>query len=259
MMLHGNHRSYNQNQHYAVDYITDAGRVITNNMSAIHHRQCFSSHMALEEIPYNTPWDILFQTPDDFYTHIKFINVWMNWGYGMLQIWEDIESYTGGWVVDIFNRYRPAAEATTAAPTTTTGTTTTGTTTTGTTTTGTTTTTEAPHVYANSSEIDFRLTWSEEFRHQYDSTEAQEDPAHPGTTNVIIREGGLAVLGNAVEIDAYRFIGLLRVTADEWMDHEWVFRKDKLYLFRFYRLPALPTTTTTQAPNTSTSTTFVPL
>lgn len=244
-MLHGNLRKYSQEQHYGMDYITDAGRVITNNMSAIHHRQCFSSHMALEEIPYNTAWDILFQTPSDYYTHIKFINVWMNWGYGMLQILEDIESYTGGWVVDMFNRYRPAAETTTEAPTTTTVTTTTVTTTTATS-----STTEVPHVYANSSEIDFRLTWSEEYRHQYNSIEAQIDPAHPGTTNVIIKEGGLAVLGNAVEIDAYRFIGLLRVTADEWMDHEWVFRKNKLYLFRFYRLPALPTTTTA-APTTT--------
>ena len=259
-MLHGNMRAYHQNQHPAMDYITDAGRVITNNMGAIHHRQCFSSHMALEELESGNYWDVLFQTPSDYYIHLKFINVWLSWGFGALQIWEDIEEYTGGWVVDMFNRYRaPLTPTTTPAPTTTvtttTGTTTTGTTTTATTTTATTSTTEAPHTYPVDSQLDFRFTWAEEFRHMYDSTEAQNQAqiGHPGTTNVVIREGGIATLGNAVEIDAYRFVGLLRLTADEWFDHEWVLRKNKKYLFRFYRITGIPYATTTLAPTTSTT------
>ena len=252
MSLHGNSRPFNQNPHYGMDYITDAGRVITNNMGAIHHKQCFSSHMALEEIPFNTPWDILFQTPEDYYIHLKFINVWLSWGFGHLQIWEDIESYTGGWVVDMFNRYRPSLIPTTTPAPTTTGTTTTGTTTTATTTTPTTSTTEAPHIYAVDSQMDFRLTWSEEYRDgAYDEDDATVDPTHPGTTDVIIREGGLATLGNANEIDAYRFVGLLRLTADEWFDHEWVFKKNKMYLFRFHRITGIPYATTTPAPTTT--------
>lgn len=261
MALHGNSRPFNQNPHYGMDYATDAGRVITNNMGAIHHKQCFSSHMALEELLSNNYWDILFQTPNDYYIHLKFINVWLSWGFGALQIWEDIESYTGGWLVDMFNRYRPSLVPTTTEEPTTTGTTTTGTTTTGTTSTSstsstTTSTTEVPHTYSIDSQLDFRLTWSEEYRDGiYDESYAIIDPAHPGTTNVIIREGGLGVLGNAVEIDAYRFVGLLRLTADEWFDHEWVLKKNKMYLFRFYRITGIPYATTTPTPTT----TFVPL
>jgi len=250
-MLHGNSRPFNQNPHYGMDYITDAGRVITNNMGAIHHKQCFSSHMALEELSHNHCWDILFQTPSDYYIHLKFINLWMSWGWGFLQICEDIDSYTGGYIVDMFNRYRPSL-----IPTTTPAPTTTGTTTTGTTTTATTSTTEAPHLYTADSQIDFRLTWSEEYRDgTYDETDAIVDPVHPGTTNVIIKEGGTAVLGSAIDIDAYRFVGLLRVTADEWFDHEWVLKKNKMYLFRFCRITGLPYATTTPAPTT----TFIPL
>lgn len=258
MALHGNSRPFNQNPHYGQDYATDAGRVITNNMGAIHHKQCFSSHMALEELQYNNCWGILFQTPSDYYIHLKFINAWLSWGYGSLQIYEDIDSYTGGWVVDMFNRYRPSLIPTTTPAPTTTGTTTTGTTTTNTTTTSTTSTTttsttEVPHLYSADSQLDFRLTWSEEYRDgTYDESDAVNDPVHPGTTNVIIKEGGLGVLGSAIEIDAYRFVGLLRITADEWFDHEWVLKKNKKYLFRFCRITGIPyATTTTPAPTTA--------
>lgn len=256
MPPHGTLRAMNQNIDYNTDYPTDAGRVITNNMGAIHMGHTFSSHMATDALVYGTPWDVLIQTPADRYMHLKFINAWLDEGRGCIQIWEDIESYTGGWIVDMHNRRRPSiiSTSTTAAPTTTTGTTTTGTTTTGTTTTGTTTTgaptttstTEEPHLYGIDAEADLRLTWTDKERFIYTPTEAGILPTYPGTTNVIIREGGIAVLGTAIELDAYRFTNVIRITADEWMDHEWIFKKDKLYLIRFWRvLPVVTTTSTT--------------
>jgi hypothetical protein len=96
--------------------------------------------------------------------------------------------------------------------------------------------------------MDLRLTWSEELRFYYTQTEAAQlvrVQDHAPTTNAIIREGGVAVLGpNAIEIDAYRYQGFLRVTADRWFDHEWIFRKDKLYLIRVWRIAPVPVTTT---------------
>lgn len=266
MNQHGTFRPMNQNVDYSVDYPSDAGRVITNNMGAIHMGHTFSSHMAAETLAYGTPWDILIQTPTDRYMHLKFIDLWLSTGMGCAEIWEDIDSYTGGWVVDMHNRRRPSiiSTSTTAAPTTTTGTTTTGTTTTGTTTTGTTTTgttttavptttstTEAPHEYPVGAEADLRLTWSEKERFIWTGPEARILPTYPGTTNVIIREGGIAVLGNAIEIDEYRFSFADRITADRWMDHEWIFKKDKLYLIRIWRTS--PIVTTTESPTSTTT------
>lgn len=262
MPPHGTHRSMNQNEDYAVDYPTDAGRVITNNMGAIHRGHTFSSHMALEQLVYGTPWDVLIQTPADRYMHLKFIDMRVSAGMACAEIWEDIESYTGGWVVDIHNRRRPSiisttttvaptTTTTTAAPTTTTTTAIPGTTTTTTaaptttTTTAVPTTTEAPRLYPCDSELDLRLTWAEKERFIYTPAEAGILPTYPGTSNVIVKEGGLAVLGSAVEIDKYRFSAADRITADRWMDHEWIFKKSRLYLIRFYRISPVPTTTTT--------------
>lgn len=264
MNQHGTCRPMNQNVDYNTDYPTDSGRVVTNNMGAIHMGHCFSSHMAVDTLAYGTPWDVLIQTPADRYMHLKFINMRLASGSAWVQIWEDIESYTGGWIVDMHNRRRPSiiSTTTTAAPSTTTGTTTTGTTTTGTTTTGTTTTviptttstTEVPHTYGIDSELDLRLTWAEKERFIWTGPEARVLPTYPGTTNAIIREGGTAVLGNAIEIDAYGIYSLLRFTPDDWMDHEWIFKKDKLYLIRFLRAAPVPTTsTTTQAPASTTT------
>lgn len=261
MNQHGTYRPMNQNIDYSVDYPTDAGRVITNNMGAIHMGHTFSSHMATDELVYGTPWDVLIQTPADRYMHLKFINMRLRAGEAWVQIWEDIESYTGGWIVDMHNRRRPSiisTSTTTEAPTTTTtGTTTTGTTTTGTTSTAvptTTSTTEAPHLYGIDSELDLRLTWTEKERFIWTGPEARILPTYPGTTDVIIKEGGVAVLGSAIEIDAYGIYSLLRFTADDWMDHEWIFKKNKLYLIRFLRSAPVPTTTekptTTEAPQT---------
>jgi hypothetical protein len=281
-MMHGTYRRQNYNQDYNTDYMTDAGRVITNNMAAIHQGDCFSSHMALDSLIYGVPYDVLIETPADKYMHIKFIDTFLaNVGSAAcLQIWEDIESYAGGWLVDIHNRRRPSVPATTLpptttlAPTTTKHPTTTSTTTTTTqhprttTTKGPTTTTEAPHIYSPYSDLDLRLTWSEEERFYYTAAEAAlpvRVQDNPPTTNAIIREGGVAVLGpNAIEIDAYRYLGFLRVTADRWFDHEWIFRKDKLYLIRVWRIAPVPVTTTpvpvtTNAPTTTSSTTKQPI
>lgn len=266
-MIHGTHRQFNQNIDYNTDYVTDAGRVITNNMGAIHTGDCFSSHMSINDIAYNAPWDILIQTPNNKYMHIKFIDTFINGinRAACLQIWEDIASYTGGWEVDIHNRRRPSlvSTTTTVAPSTTTSTTSTSTTTTSTTstttrgptTTSTTTTTAMPHFYYPYDLFDLRLTWSEEERYIYNTTEAQQlirDPYDPPTTNAIIKEGGLAILGNAIEIDAYRFLGLLRVTADRWMDHEWIFKKDKKYLIRIWNITGLNGSTTATPTSTTT-------
>lgn len=269
MALHGTLRQFNQNNDYNTDYVTDAGRVITNNMGAIHTGDCFSSHMSANPTP-GIPWDILIYTPQNRYMHIKFIDTFINGiaRAACLQIWEDIDLYTGGWAVDIHNRRRPSLISTTTttttkgpttthAPTTSTTTSTTTTTTTTTheprttttTTKGPTTTTEAPHIYSPYDLLDLRLTWSEEERYIYNTTEAQQvirNPYHTTSTNAIIREGGVAVLGNAIEIDAYRYLGLLRITADRWMDHEWIFKKDKMYLIRIWDITGgAPTTTPT--------------
>jgi len=267
MNQHGTFKPMNQNVDYNTDYVTDAGRVTTNNMGAIHMGHTFSSHMAHDELTYGTPWDVLIETPADRYMHLKFIDAWINGGLGYIQIWEDIQSYTGGWVVDIHNRRRPSiiststTSTTTEAPTTTTtGTTTTGTTTTGTTTTAsptTTSTTGEPNPAGIDAEADLRLTWAEKERFIWTGVEARILPTYPGTTSVIIREGGLAVLGaNAIDIDAYRFTNTVRVTADQWMDHEWILKKDKLYLIRFWRLT--PVVTTTSTTNTTTTSTAAP-
>ena len=262
-MMHGTYRRQNYNQDYNTDYMTDAGRVITNNMAAIHQGDCFSSHMALDSLIYGVPYDVLIETPADKYMHIKFIDTFLaNVGSAAcLQIWEDIESYAGGWLVDIHNRRRPSVPATTLPPTTTLAPTTTKHPRT-TTTKGPTTTTEAPHIYSPYSDLDLRLTWSEEERFYYTAAEAAlpvRVQDNPPTTNAIIREGGVAVLGpNAIEIDAYRYLGFLRVTADRWFDHEWIFRKDKLYLIRVWRIAPVPVTTT-NAPTTTTSTTKQPI
>lgn len=263
-MFHGTHRAMNQNIDYNTDYVTDAGRVVTNNMGAIHMGHTFSAHMSLDELIYGTPWDVLIQTPTDRYMHLKFIDAWLKDGVVCIQIWEDIESYTGGWVVDMHNRRRPSiiSTTTTAAPSTTTATTTTATTTTATTVTTTTattttpvpTTTEAPHIYSCDAEIDLRLTWAEKERFIYDKTEASVLPTYPGTTNAIIKEGGVAVLGSAIDIDAYNHTSGERITADRWMDHEWIFKKNRLYLIRFMRMSPVPTTTTAIPTTTSTTT-----
>jgi len=269
-MPHGTLRAMNQNVDYQVDYPTDAGRVTTNNMGAIHMGHTFSSHMAHDELAYGTPWDVLIETPAERYMHLKFIDAWINGGLGYIQIWEDIESYTGGWVVDMHNRRRPSiiststTSTTTEEPTTTTtGTSTTSTSTTSTTSTSTTststtsttstsTTTEEPNPAGFDAEADLRLTWADKERFIYTASEAGVLPTYPGTTDVIIRSGGLAVLGvNAIEIDAYRFTNAVRVTADQWMDHEWIFKRDKLYLIRFWRVT--PVVTTTSTTNTTTT------
>ncbi len=281
MNQHGTYRPMNQNVDYQVDYPTDAGRVTTNNMGAIHMGHTFSSHMAHDELTYGTPWDVLIETPADRYMHLKFIDLRLLSGTGWVQIWEDIESYTGGWVVDMHNRRRPSiiststtstttegptTTSTTEAPTTTTATTTTGTTTTSTSTTTTSTTTAAPTTTTTEqpttteepnpagidAEADLRLTWADKERFIWTGPESRVLPTYPGTTSVIIRTGGLAVLGpNAIEIDAYGISGADRVTADRWMDHEWIFKKDKLYLIRVWR--ATPVVTTTSTTNTTTT------
>ncbi len=258
MPPHGTLRAMNQNVDYNTDYVTDAGRVVTNNMGAIHQGHTFSAHMALDYLTYGTPWDVLIQTPEERYMHLKFIDTRINDGAICLQIWEDIESYTGGWVVDMHNRRRPSiiSTSTTAAPSTTTATTTTGTTTTATTVTTTTpvpTTTEAPHTYPIDAELDLRLTWSMKERFIYDATEAAILPTYPGTTDTIIKEGGVGVLGSAIDIDEYRFSASDRITADRWMDHEWIFKQNKLYLIRFWRIPSTGHITTTLAPTSTTT------
>ena len=266
MAPHGTLKPMNQNVDYNTDYVTDAGRVVTNNMGAIHNGHTFSSHMALDELVYGTPWDVLIQTPEERYMHIKFIDMWINTGAIRVQIWEDIQSYTGGWVVDMHNRRRPSiisTSTTTEEPTTTPVPTTTGTTTTATTVTTTTattttpvpTTTEAPHIPSILAEVDLRLTWAEKERFIYTVPEAGVLPTYPGTTEAIIREGGIAVLGTAIEIDAYSHLAGERITADRWMDHEWIFKRDKMYLIRIWRTsPVVTTTATTAAPTTSTTT-----
>jgi len=257
-MKHGTLRVMNENVDYNTDYATDAGRVVTNNMGAIHMGHTFSSHMALDTLIYGTPWDILIQTPADRYMHLKFVDLWISDGSACAEIWEDITSYTGGLPVDMHNRRRPSiiSTTTTPAPTTTTNTTTTSTTTvtttTATTTTAEPTTTVAPNEYPIDAEADCRLTWAEKERFIWTAAESAILPTYPGTTNVIIKEGGIAVLGDAVRIDQYRFVEGNRLTADRWMDHEWIFKKDKLYLIRLWRTSPVPTTTA--APTTSTTT-----
>jgi len=268
MGKHGTYRLFNENVDYNTDYPTDAGRVITNNMGAIHMGHTFSAHMALDQLDYGTPWDILIRTPADRYMHLKFIDLWIINGLACAEIWEDIESYTGGLTVDMHNRRRPSiistttttgptTTSTTPAPTTTTTvTTTTVTTTTVTTTTVEPTTTEAPNDFPINAEADCRLTWADKERFIWTAAESAILPTYPGTTNVIIKEGGVAVLGGAIRIDQYRFNNLTRQTADRWMDHEWIFKKSTDYLIRLWRTSPVPTTTTTTtlAPTTSTTT-----
>ena len=254
MAPHGTLRPMNQNIDYNTDYATDAGRVVTNNMGAIHTGNTFSSHMALDELVYGTPWDVLIQTPAERYMHLKFIDMWLSSGAVRVQIWEDIDSYSSGWVVDMYNRRRPSiisTSTTTEAPTTTV-TTTTATTTTATTTTAEPTTTVEPHVPSILAEVDLRLTWAEKERFIYTAAEAGILPTYPGTTEVIIKEGGAAVLGSAIEIDAYSKSAGERITADRWMDHEWVFKQNKKYLIRIWRTSPVVTTTTVE-PTTTTA------
>jgi len=229
MAPHGTFKPMNQNVDYNTDYVTDAGRVVTNNMGAIHMGQTFSSHTALDVLVYGTPWDVLFQTPAERYVHLKFIDLWISSGAIRVQIWEDIQSYTGGSVVDMYNRRRPSIIPTT------------------TTTPLPTTTTEAPVVSSILFEVDLRLTWAEKERFIYTAPLAGVLPTYPGTTEVIIKEGGAAVLGKAIELDAYSKLAGERITADRWMDHEWIFKQDKMYLIRIWRTSPV-TTTTTAAP-----------
>jgi len=80
------------------------------------------------------------------------------------------------------------------------------------------------------------MSWSDIYRFTFDQTEAAVVPTHPGTSSVVVKEGGVAVLGTAVEIDAFNIFAGERVDVDKHLDHKWILRKNKLYVLRFWRL-----------------------
>lgn len=232
-------RTTNNLIHYGMDYVTDGGRTLPLNQASINVGDSYSAHCGIETLPYMTPYDVLFTTPADRYVHLLQYNFYLMSGIGMCQLWENVDSYAGGDVLNSYNRTRPPLSI--PAPTTST---------TGapvSSTTGAPATTISPIPIILLADLEFRALWSEFDRFIIGDNENQQ---HIYNSSVILREGGIATLGGAELIDVFRFNYPIRAQA-HLQDEKWILKRCTNYLFRFIKVYPPPVATTTMAPTTT--------